>query len=126
MEAHLLAKNSFGMPRVLSDGDADYMHIVYLLLLEPGTFQSHPNMGVGIRRYRFINDDDILDTIQTNIRKQMEAYLPSIDVSTVTLSIMEDKTLGIAINTENGIYALTYNPDTNNIDVGTTYILEQL
>jgi hypothetical protein len=56
----------------------------------------------------------------------MEAYLPAIDVSTVTLSIIEGKTLGIAINTENGIYALTYNPDTNSIDVGTTYILEQL
>lgn len=114
------------MPRVLTDSDADYMHIVYLLLLDPGTFQTHPEMGVGIRRYRFISDDDILATIKTSIVDQMNRFLPNIDVNTVSLSIIDGVTLGIAIDTANGVYAIGFNSATGELEVGATYVLEQL
>jgi hypothetical protein len=126
MDAHLLAKNNFGMPKVLTDGDANYMHIVYLLLLDPGTFQTHPEMGVGIRQYRFVSDDDIIDTIKSSILNQMNRFLPDIDVNTVSLSIIDGATLGIAIDTSNGVYAIGFNSTTGELEVGATYVLEQL
>ena len=52
------------MPKVLTGTNAMYTKIVYLLLLEPGKFQSHPTMGVGLRsRYRYNNSENLLQNL---------------------------------------------------------------
>ena len=57
MKEHVLSLNDFNMPKVFNESDSAYVLIIRLLLLKPGKFQSHPEMGVGIRRrYRFNND----------------------------------------------------------------------
>lgn len=126
MEAHLLAKNNFGMPKVLTDSDAEYTNIIYLMLLVPGTFQSHPEMGINIRQYRFSNDADLIDTIRANVRQQIDKYLPTLIASEITITSIKNNVLGIVINTDNGAYVLAYNMNDDTIDAGATYVLDQL
>jgi len=126
MEAHVLSLNDFNMPKVFSASDSAYVHIVYLLLLEPGKYQSHPNMGVGLRsRYRYNNADNFLTDLKSDIEKQISLYLPElVDVSVVLT--MKDHILGIIIDTSSGTYALAYNSVNDTMDAAATYVLEDL
>ena len=44
----LMSINKFNKPKVLQEPDSGVIRIVRLILLEPGTIQTHPDMGVGI------------------------------------------------------------------------------
>ena len=126
MEAHLLSLNDFGMPKVYSETDAMYTKIVYLILLEKGKFQSHPDMGVGLRsRYRYNNDENFLRTLQQDIVTQINKYLPELSIIEVSVN-EKDHVLGIIINTEEGVYTIAYNSSTDIMDIPATYILDNL
>lgn len=126
MEAHVLSLNDFSRPKVFDKSDAEYINIVYLLLLKKGTFQSHPNMGVSIReRYRFDNSEALLSILKDDIRNQLNQFLPTINVTNVE-TILHDKVLGIIIYTISGAYALAYDSDKDVIDVAAEYILDDL
>ena len=58
----------------------------------------------------------------------MQTYLPSIITSDVLLSIDDNKTLGIIINTSDGAYVLAYNNDLDKIEVAenASYVLNDL
>lgn len=126
MQAHLLSLNNFGMPKVFSGTDAMYTKIVYLILLEKGKFQSHPNMGVGLRsRYRYNNSEGFLRSLQNDITNQISTYLPELSMIDVSVNIKEH-TLGIVIDTKEGAYTLAYNRSTDVLDAPATYVLEDL
>lgn len=126
MNAHLLALNEFNKPRVIQAADAGYMHIIYIMLLNPGTFQSHPEMGVGIReRYRDNNDIDMLTKLRQDLKRNVERYLPELTLLEVSLSV-RNEVLGIVINTTEGAYVLAYNSTTEQITPAATYILDDL
>ena len=126
MEAHLLSINNFNMPKVFKDTDAMYVNIIYLIMLEKGKFQTHPDMGVDVRgRYRDNNKDTFLQDLQVDINDQINRFLPELSMLEVYVS-QSDHILGILINTENGIYTLAYNADTDKIEAPATYILDDL
>lgn len=124
---HVLSLNDFNMPMVYDSNDANYILIIRLILLEPGKFQSHPYMGVGIRsKYRFNNESNFLEILQANIKDQISTYLPDLMMTDVML-VIKDKELGIIINTETeNAYVLAYNTETGDINTGASYILEDL
>jgi hypothetical protein len=126
MEAHVLSLNDFNMPKVFSASDSAYVHIIYLILLEPGKFQSHPLMGVGIRsRYRHNNDDNFLIDLKSDITNQINTYLP--ELADVTISLThKNHILGIIIDTSSGTYVVAYNSMTDTMDAAATYVLDQL
>jgi len=129
MEAHLLSLNNFNMPRVLDKSNANYMHIVYLLLLDKGTFQSHPNMGVGLRsEYRYNNDENMLDQLREEIREQITTYLPQVEyVMNVTVGFAgPDHVLGIVIEVSDGAYVISYDQENDDINVGSSSVLSDL
>ena len=126
MQAHLLSMDSFGMPKVAGQIESMYTYIVYLILLEKGKFQTHPDMGVDIRRkYRFNNDTNLLQTIQKDISNQISTYLPELGVIEVAVN-MKNQILGIIINTEAGAYAITYDTTNGIIDAPAVKLLENL
>ena len=126
MQEHVLSINNFNMPKVYDKSDATYMLIVRLLLLEPGKFQSHPYMGIGLKsKYRYNNQDGFLQTLQNDIKNQMSMYLPQLSFTDITLTI-KDRILGIIINTNDGAYVVAYDNDKNAIDAAATYILDNL
>lgn len=126
MEAHLLSLNDFSKPKVLSNSNAAYANIIYLVLLSKGTFQSHPTMGVGLReRYRYNNDQNFLLNLQNDIKSQIEQFLPELQMIDITLTVKEH-VLGIIIDTSTGTYALAYDSNKETIEPGASYVLEDL
>ena len=126
MQAHYLSLNSFGMHKVGYGVEAMYTKIVYLLLLDPGKFQSHPEMGVGLRRrFRDNNDENLLRDLQSRITNQIKDYLPELSFIEITVSI-KDTILVIVINTEGGAYYLTYDTEKDIIEAPASYVLEDL
>ena len=126
MEAHVLSLNDFNMPKVFNASDSAYVYIIYIILLEPGKYQSHPNMGVGIRsRYRYNNDDNFLIDLQSDIAKQITTYLPELSDVSVSLT-HNDHVLGIIIDTSTGTYVVAYNSIEDTMDAAATYVLDDL
>lgn len=117
MEVHTLSLNDFNRPKVLTGNDAGYVAIIHLIYLEKGKFQSHPDMGVGIRsRYRFNSEENILDELQQDIRKQIEQYLPELGGTGVVCEEIDQGLVVITINTDNGgVYILEYDISTTNL-----------
>ena len=126
MEAHLLSLNDFGMPKVYSGTSAMYTKLIYLILLEKGKVQSHPDMGVGIKsRYRFNNTENLLQILQQDISNQIETYLPELTTVDIRL-IMKREVLGILIDTSDGVYTIAYNPSSEVLEAPASYMLEDL
>ena len=129
MEAHVLSLNNFNMPKVFKNDSAEYINIVYLLLLEKGKFQSHPDMGIGLKsRYRYVNDGDVLSNLQSDIKSQVEKYLPDVQhLENVSVGLIDkDKALGIIMETRNGVYALSYDIAKDTITTADTHVLDEL
>jgi hypothetical protein len=126
MEAHVLSLNDFNMPKVFNASDSAYVHIIQLILLEPGKYQSHPNMGVGIRsKYRYNDRESFIIDLQSDITNQITTYLPELTGVSVSLT-HNDHVLGIIIDTSTGTYVVAYNSITDTMDAAATYVLENL
>ena len=127
MEAHLLSLNNFSKPKVLDKSNAAYVNLIYLILLTKGKYQSHPDMGVGLReRYRFNNDSNFLSNLQTDIKNQVAQYLPELTMVDVSVSMKSDHILGIIIDTTEGSYVMAYDSNTEKIDAAASYVLSDL
>lgn len=126
MKEHVLSLNDFGMPKVFDENDSAYIAIIRLLLLEPGKFQSHPEMGVGIKsRYRYNTDDDFLVTLQNDINNQINKYLPELISTNVTV-IKRGQVLGIIIDTTDGSYVVSYDSASDVMQAAATNVLNDL
>lgn len=100
-EEPLMSVNNFHEPIVVKDEDAAVLLITRLILLEPGTFQTHPNMGVGIvSRFRHGLDTDI-KRLESEITTQISKYLPMFTTVQVSVEIDNDnKTLKIYVTSD--------------------------
>ena len=126
MKEHVLSLNDFNMPKVFNENDSAYVLIIRLLLLEPGKFQSHPEMGVGIRsRYRFTNDENLLVSLKNDINNQINKYLPELVATDVTVT-KNDKVIGIIINTADGSYVVAYDTAKGVMEAAATHVLDDL
>lgn len=126
METHVLSLNDFNMPKVFNASDSAYMHIIQLILLEPGKYQSHPKMGVGIRsKYRHNNEENFLIDLKADITNQITTYLP--ELANVSISLThKNEILGIVIDTSTGTYVVAYNSISDTMEAAATYVLDQL
>ena len=116
--AHLLRLNSFNQPVVFNDSQSAYVRITYLILLEPGKFQSHPNMGVGLKsRWRFRVGDNIAYDLSEEIKSQIAQYLPELSGVDVKVELADDHILHIAIDTTDGLFTYAYDKNTDKLVV---------
>lgn len=98
----LIEIGDFDIPKELEGNLADANQIVNLLFLNPGTYPTAPEMGVGLELYRF----DIWDTrlsakINQKIRNQILQYLPHLAGALVEVTQSEGVMLiSIQINNE--------------------------
>lgn len=109
MQAHTLSLNEFKQPKVYSAANAAYINLIRLILLTKGKYQSHPDMGVGIReRFRHRNDDDkMLINLEHDIQAQTEQFLPELGIINVGLK-MTDGLLTIELDASDSSYGLKY------------------
>lgn len=112
---YVLSINEFIQPKVLSGDQAAYTNIIRLFLLDPGTNQTHPDMGIGIRsRYRF-SDTSEISKLREEVKTQMQTYLPNLLTMDVQIETY-GSTLAIFITSENDdIYGIGYNTEVGTI-----------
>ena len=87
LNEYTLSVNNFLEPDVKSGPEAVCKLLVQLLLLEPNTFDTHPDMGVGIvsrYRYSFLGH---ADELQKDFQNQITKYLPVL--SGVVINVKE-------------------------------------
>jgi len=66
-----------------------------LIIMEPGTYINHPEMGVGIRGYRFEYLDSItLNTLKTAIQDQINTYIPNDLITVIDVQKLKDESTG--------------------------------
>ena len=112
---YLLSINEFVQPKVLSGDSAAFADIIRLFLLEPGTNQTHPDMGIGIRtRYRF-SDTSEIGKLKQEVKEQIQTYIPNLLIMDIQIETF-DNTLAIFITSKNdNVYAVAYNTETGKI-----------
>lgn len=110
---YCMTNNDFMQPKVLKDAEAIATRLAWLILLEPGTFQSHPDMGVGlISKFRYGFEEDAA-TLKERIVDQINKYLP--EYRGVSINVSFDKKDGYRISAEiNGVlFGISYDKETN-------------
>ena len=83
----LLSIDKYNRPLTVSNEDAAVLLITRLILLEPGTFQTHPDCGVGIVSMFRHSLDIKKSDIEKRIKSQINTYLPMFTAVEVTVEI---------------------------------------
>lgn len=99
---YLLSTDAFKTPKVLKNQEAIAMLLLRLILLDPGSDPLHPDMGVGIRQYRYAMGRE--EELKARIREQMNQYLPCFPAGNVELEVTSDKLINIKITIDDVIY----------------------
>ena len=105
-----LSINSFDNPTELSGPEAWAQLILQLLFLEPGSYPTYPDMGIGLENYQFDYLDDVIRKLSADIIDQQSKYLPDIPLVDVSLEPRDYNGEKILM-----IY-LTFNSDMNGND----------
>ena len=85
IETYGISIDEYGKPKIYKNKDAKKLLLAQLILLNPGTFQSHPGMGVGlIKNWRYSYIDNMA-SLQMEITRQIETYLPIFDGVSVNI-----------------------------------------
>ena len=104
---YLLSTNSFKTPVVCTQKKAIGLLLVRLILLEPGSDPLHPDMGVGIRSYRY--SMNTLDKLKARVEEQIKNYLPCFPAANVTIINTPDHKCNIEITIDDTVYVYDSN-----------------
>lgn len=106
-----LSIDEYNNPQVLKGKKAIELLLIQLMLLNPGTSQTHPLMGVGlVKNWRYMYMEN-LPSLQMEITKQIATYLPTLQgvIVTVEQDSTENKRVNIYITIEDTLYAFATN-----------------
>lgn len=88
----LLSVDKYYKPLVAKGEDYATLMLIRLILLEPGTFQTHPNMGVGlVSRFRYATDISMVE-LSNSIKNQIMLYLPQFTLTDVRCILGDEDT----------------------------------
>lgn len=111
MREYVLGIDQFNMPKCVDNNDAVYLELIRLILLEKGTYNTHPDMGVGIvSRYRYSFTTDI-EILKVDIENQIATYLPQFIPVDVVVS-QNDQITTIKITVDSVLYELIFDKNT--------------
>ena len=113
---HSFSVDDFINPKVFKDAEAMGVLLTRLLLLEPGTIQSHPEMGVGLEsRYRY-SEEGAASRLKSDIEAQIEEYLPDYFQGATINVTQKDRKFHITAEIDGAIYGISYDSTTNKIE----------
>lgn len=115
----LMSVDKYFKPLVVKDENYAALLIIRLILLEPGTFQTHPDCGVGlISRFRYALEVDMA-VLQREIKEQIMKYLPQYSLVDVKCELGNDignnKVIKIYITSEQLDLLLPINVETGEV-----------
>lgn len=113
---HSFSVDDFENPKVYKNSEAMAVLLTRLLLLEPGTIQSHPEMGVGlISKYRY-SVEGAASKLKADFEAQIEAFLPDY-FQGVTINVTQKgHTFLITAEIDGSIYGISYDSSTSQIE----------
>ena len=112
-----MSVNDFNEPRMYSNAEGLMLLLSRLVLLEPGTFQYHPDMGVGLLtnfRYRLDTDDGLAAELRQRIRSQIDTYLPILTGIDIQVRIV-DHTFYVTAEINGNVFAILYDAQANSV-----------
>lgn len=100
---YLFSVNQLNKPEQVEGTEAIGMLLMRLILLNPGSSHLHPDMGVGIERYRFALNK--LDELKNVIDYQIRTFLPNFQSANVEIKeIASTKMCNIEITIDDVTY----------------------
>lgn len=100
---YLLSVDNFNNPKVTEGQEAIAMMLLRIILLEPGSDPLHPDMGVGIKNYRYSLSRKSI--IENAIMTQINQYMPEFSTSEVNIvEITSQKVCNIEITVDDTTY----------------------
>lgn len=88
---YMLTPDDSGKATTYSGVDAVILAIRNIILSRPGNYPLTPGLGMDIAKYEFdLLDKDTLSTIKSELNKQINKYIPTIDNVEVNVSKVED------------------------------------
>jgi hypothetical protein len=115
--------DDFESPKEYKDAKAIMLLLTRLLLLEPGTIQSHPDAGVGLHsKYRFAVEGSASD-LEADFRRQIEKYLPQFQGAKVNCK-ESNGTLQIVVEIDDTLYGIYYDVNTSELKSGYTKLTD--
>lgn len=116
LREYTLSIDEFNKPKVYVGNNAIVAKLIEIALLDPGTYPTKPDMGLGLRtKYRYISEDEIT-TLEQDYRKQVETYLPELTAVNVEITLDTDKVLHLLVTVDQTVYTLLYNTETKTLD----------
>lgn len=110
VKEYLLSTNKFEKPKEFKNNDAVCLYLMRLLLLDPGSIQSKPNMGVGlVTKWRY-SEEDQMQSLSLEIQKQISDYLPQFQFSNV-ITRLENKSIVVEIDLNDVRYSFITTED---------------
>lgn len=102
--------DDFENPKQLKNPEAIATLLTRLLLLEPGLYQSHPEMGVGlISRFRYSIEGSEKD-LRSDFERQINKYLPWFEGVRISVK-QKNRTFYIGAEIDEVIYSFYYDAD---------------
>lgn len=92
---YLFSVDRFNKPEVVTKHRAVGLLLIRLILLDPGADPLHPDMGVGIRRYRYAVGK--LQELRNRVEEQISTYLPCFPFTEVEIIQTPDHLCNIEI-----------------------------
>lgn len=96
MNEYLMDVDKRQQPKVFTKYEGDRINVFRLIMLEPGTFPTHPTLGVGlVSRWRFRDVDTIKSSLASTIETQLKDFMPQLIDPQVTVTIVNNNNKNI-------------------------------
>ena len=99
---YLFSTNEYNEPEKVTGKSAIALLLIRLILLDPGSDPMRPEMGVGIKNYRYSLNQ--LQELKKRIENQIQMYLPLYEGATVALIGTPDKVCNVEITIDDTVY----------------------
>ena len=116
---YLLSVDQYNNPYVVEGSEAVALNLVRLLLLEPNSDPLRPDMGVGLKNYRYALT---LDELNNRIAEQIATYLPQYQNAKVNIIRTNDRVANIEISINDVTYI--YDSTTMPVSIDLEYVKE--
>ena len=111
---HTLSINEFNKPKVLTNEAAIAQKLIEIALLNPGTYPTRPDMGLGlVRKYRYQSDTDV-EKMKEEYKSQIETYLPTLTDVEIDIKVV-GKELRFFVKIDGTMFRLILNTDTKTL-----------
>lgn len=112
-----MSVDDFNQPKKTEGKSAIGVLLIRLILLEPGTDQNRPDMGLGIvSRFRYMQESD-MDALSEELKNQINTYLAPYSTVNVSITMDNDLQLIFEVSVDDTTYKYVTVQQKNNNEI---------